>query len=129
MRKFSRRSLNNLKGVHPELVAVVVAALQKSEVDFTVVEGLRTYERQVQLKNEGFSKTLRSYHLEQPDGFGHAVDLYPYYGGSVQINADEEKWIMISKAMKECADELGVGITWGGDWKTIVDKPHYQIEF
>lgn len=56
MRKFSKRSLNNLEGVHPKLRAVVEAALQRSEVDFTVVEGLRTYERQVQLKKDGFQR-------------------------------------------------------------------------
>lgn len=129
MRKFSKRSLNNLEGVHPKLRAVVEAALQRSEVDFTVVEGLRTYERQVQLKKDGFSKTLKSYHLKQSDGHGHAVDLYPYYNGSVQVEPDKEKWLMINKAMMECAEELGVNLTWGGNWKTIVDQPHYQIEF
>jgi hypothetical protein len=30
--------------------------------------------------------------------------------------------------MKKAALELGVRITWGGDFKTFVDLPHYQIE-
>jgi hypothetical protein len=29
--------------------------------------------------------------------------------------------------MMQAAKELGVKITWGGDWK-FVDKPHFQIE-
>ncbi len=31
-------------------------------------------------------------------------------------------------AMLKAAAELGVKITWGGTWKTLVDMPHYQIE-
>jgi peptidoglycan L-alanyl-D-glutamate endopeptidase CwlK len=30
--------------------------------------------------------------------------------------------------MKQAAKELDVKLTWGGDWKSFVDMPHYQIE-
>ena len=46
----------------------------------------------------------------------------------VQVNAPHNQWAKIAKAMKAAANELGITITWGGDWKSFVDTPHYQIE-
>jgi len=43
------RSLSRLQGVHPDLVRVVKKAAAMSDLDFTVLEGLRTVERQKQL--------------------------------------------------------------------------------
>lgn len=125
---FSKRSLRNLEGVHPQLVAVIRRALELSPVDFTVIEGVRTLETQRKYFKNGASRTMKSRHLLQPDGYGHAADIYPYYDGSVQVNAPFAKFEEISNAMKEAAQELGVNITWGGDWKSFVDSPHYQIE-
>ena len=50
---FSERSLNNLKGVHPKLVAVVKRALEITPIDFTVLEGVRSQERQNELWAQG----------------------------------------------------------------------------
>ncbi len=121
--KLSERSLKNLEGVHPNLVLVVNHALALSATDFTVVEGLRTIARQKQLVAEGASRTMASKHID-----GLAVDLYPYYNGKVQVGAPVAKWKEISTAMKAAAAELGFKITWGGDWKTFIDMPHYQLE-
>ena len=54
---FSQRSLDNLKGVHPDLVRVVKAALPISPVDFGIIEGIRTLERQKELYAEGKSRS------------------------------------------------------------------------
>ena len=128
MYKLSKRSLNNLKGVHPDLVKTVKRALEISDVDFTVVEGLRTLKKQKEYYNKGASKTMKSKHLIQSDGFGHAVDLYPYYDGSVQVDADYTYFKKIADSMKIAAAEFEVNITWGGDWKTFVDCPHFQLD-
>ena len=66
----SARSLQRLEGVHPRLVDVVELAIQRTAVDFTVVEGLRTAERQRELVAKGASQTQNSLHLVQPDGYG-----------------------------------------------------------
>ena len=124
---FGKRSLNNLVDVNEDLVKVVHRALELSEIDFTVVEGIRTKERQVELVKQGKSKTMNSYHIPNNNG-GRAVDLYPFYSGKVQVNAPYNQWAKIAKAMKTAANELGITITWGGDWKSFVDTPHYQIE-
>lgn len=121
--KFSARSAKNLAGVDERLAAIVRQAFKMSTVDFTVVEGLRTLERQKELVKQGASKTLKSKHLE-----GKAVDIYPFYYGQVQVNAPPEKFREIAKAMKRAAREAGCKLTWGGDWKTLVDMPHYQLD-
>ncbi|QGH73244.1 MAG: D-alanyl-D-alanine carboxypeptidase [Podoviridae sp. ctKoA10] len=114
-----KRSTDNLVGVHPDLVRVVKRALELSEVDFTVIEGLRTKERQAELLKQGFTKTMNSRHI-----IGQAVDIVPL---PVDWN-NKARFGLVAVAMKKAADELGVKITWGGDFKTFVDLPHYQIE-
>lgn len=47
--KFSSRSEKNLQGVNPDLVKVTRRALEISEVDFGITEGLRSRYRQKQL--------------------------------------------------------------------------------
>lgn len=115
-----RRSRRNLKGVHPDLVAVVERAIELTPVDFTVTEGLRSDSRQAELVAAGASRTMRSRHLT-----GHAVDLAAWVGGTVAW--DWPLYHQIAKAMKQAARELGVALEWGGDWKSFQDGPHFQL--
>ena len=117
---FSKRSLRNLVGVHPDLVKVVERALQLTEVDFVVVEGIRTAEKQRHYVETGASKTMNSRHLT-----GHAVDLIAWVGRTV--NWDLVNYEKIAAAMKEAGRELGIPVEWGGDWKTFKDGPHFQL--
>lgn len=118
--KLGLRSLNNLRGVHPDLVKVVKRAIELSEVDFTVIEGLRSQARQKELFAKGATTTLRSRHLT-----GHAVDIVPYVGGSIRW--DWPLFTPIEKAMKQAAAELGIPLEWGGDWVSFKDGPHWQL--
>lgn len=118
--KLSKRSLDNLKGIHPDLVAVVHRALEISPIDFAVIEGLRSVERQKQLVAAGASRTMRSRHLT-----GHAVDLAAWVGG---IRYDWPLYDALGLAMKTAAKELGVSIVWGGDWVTFRDGPHFELD-
>lgn len=61
--KFSSRSEKNLQGVNPDLVKVTRRALEISEVDFGITEGLRSRYRQKQLVATGKSQTMNSRHL------------------------------------------------------------------
>jgi peptidoglycan L-alanyl-D-glutamate endopeptidase CwlK len=114
------RSLARLEGVHPDLVRVVKKAAAMSPLDFTVLEGLRTLERQKQLSQIGATKTLRSRHLT-----GHAVDLAPMVGGTVRW--DWPLYHRLAKIIKEAAVAENVPIEWGGNWKTFKDGPHWQL--
>lgn len=117
---FSQKSLDRLKGVHPDLVRVIKRALSLSTVDFTVLEGLRTPERQKQLLAQGATKTLKSRHLT-----GHAVDIAPLDDKGVSW-----AWPLYNKLapfVKEAARLENVPIEWGGDWRSFKDGPHWQL--
>ena len=121
MYTLSTRSLDRLNGVHPDLVSVVKLAIHLSEIDFVVLEGVRTKERQAQLLKAGASFTLKSRHLT-----GHAVDL----GALVnkEVRWDWPLYHKIAKAMKQAAIDLDVPIVWGGDWRTFKDGPHFELK-
>lgn len=125
--KTSTRSRNNLREVHPDLIAVTLLALYHfTDIDFAVTEGRRTVERQRELIAAGKSQTMSSKHLIQSDGFAHAVDLAPWVNGTIPWD-DWAAFERVAKAMKAAAGMLGVEITWGGDWTTLKDGPHFQL--
>lgn len=107
--KLSNRSLSNLEGVREDLVEVVKFAITVTKVDFGVIEGLRTVERQRELVASGASKTMNSKHIK-----GHAVDLMAYVGSraSWELNLYDD----IADAMRLGAMEVGVPLRWGGAW-------------
>jgi len=116
--KLGTRSLQSLSGVHPDMVAVVKRAIEITEVDFTVIEGIRNINRQRELLKAGKSTTLNSRHIT-----GHAVDMVPW---PVDWN-DLERFETMAVAMKTAAEELEIPIVWGGDWKSFYDAPHFEL--
>ena len=121
MYKLGPRSQTRLKGVHPDLVKVVERAIEITTVDFTVLEGVRTPERQKVLFEAEASTTLNSRHIT-----GHAVDLGAWVDN--QVDWSWPLYHKISAAMKEAAKELNVAIVWGGDWRTFKDGPHFELD-
>jgi len=107
---FSRRSLDNLKGVHKDLQALAHRALELSPVDFTIIDGVRTREEQRELVNSGASQTMNSRHLT-----GHAIDVAPYVDGA--ISWDWEDYYPMADAFIQAAKELAIKIRWGGNWQ------------
>lgn len=121
--KLNASSVAKLKGVHPDLVRVVLrcaADWKDAGTGFIVTCGIRTLEEQKILKAKGASKTLRSRHLT-----GHAVDLACTIGNKVRW--DWPLYDRMAKAMKAAAKAEKVPVEWGGDWKTFKDGPHYQL--
>ena len=128
-----KTSLARLKGVDEQLVNIVKRAIEISEVDFTVMEGVRTLERQRELYAQGRTApgkivtwTMKSRHIE-----GKAVDLVPY---PLDWN-DLEKFNKIKDAMFQAAREQDVNLRWGADWdgdgkyreKGEYDSPHFDL--
>lgn len=99
----------NMRGVHPDLVRVVERAITLTKVDFAVIEGVRSRERQEQLFKSGASKTLDSLHLT-----GRAVDLAAWVGG--RHSWDWPLYYDIAEAMRDAAIAEGVVLVWGGVW-------------
>lgn len=138
---FGARSLNNLKGVHPKMVAVVTRALaicsETGGPDFAVIEGVRTPARQKTLYAQGRTTpgqkvtwTLTSNHfIDRKTGFGHAVDLFP--GTWTDLKAFDK----MAMAMFQASKELKTPIRWGADWdqdgtfreRGESDSPHFEL--
>ncbi len=128
-----------MRGVHPKLVAVVLRALELSEVDFKVIEGVRSVERQKALYAQGRTApgkvvtwTLNSNHFVNPKtGYGHAVDILP----APYDWKDMKQFDLVADAMMLAAKELNVKIRHGADWdmdgirreKGETDAPHFEL--
>src|SRR5262245_40669298 len=113
-------SKTKLAGVHPDLRKVVYRAAETTTLDFTVIEGRRTLERQRELLAKGATTTLQSRHLT-----GHAVDLAPVVTGEVRW--DWPLFYQLAPIVKRAAIDVGVSLEWGGDWRKFKDGPHFQL--
>jgi peptidoglycan L-alanyl-D-glutamate endopeptidase CwlK len=118
-------------------------ALHISDVDFAVVEGLRTPERQQQLYAQGRTApgkivtwTMASKHLKQADGWGHAVDLLPINPATGKLDWNYANgFAELGDAMASAADYLDIEIRWGADWdqdgieheRGENDSPHFEL--
>ena len=109
MYQLSNRSLEKLEGVDERLVNVVKRAIELTDIDFGVIQGLRTVEEQEELVAKGASQTMKSKHLE-----GLAVDLMAYVNGKGcwELNVYDN----IAEAVQQAATEQGVAVRWGAAW-------------
>jgi peptidoglycan L-alanyl-D-glutamate endopeptidase CwlK len=125
-------SEERLAHVHPELAAKVRAAaeaLAKHGTFFRVAQGLRTYEEQNRLYQQGRNGNPGHIVTNAPGGysnhnFGCAVDCFPFLAGSsgeLNWNAGTAQFQAMVAALK------AQGLAWGGDWKSIHDAPHFQL--
>jgi peptidoglycan L-alanyl-D-glutamate endopeptidase CwlK len=118
--KLGSKSLHELDGVHPDLVAVTKRAIELTVQDFAVHDGIRTLDEQKKLVASGASQTLDSRHIT-----GHAVDLVPVINGKLRWEWDPI--YKIADAVRLAARELGIPIRWGGAWDisltTSTDSP------
>lgn len=116
-----------LRGVHPDLVALLERAIQLTPVDFAVYEGLRTYTRQAALVRAGASWTMDSRHIS-----GHAVDLVPWVDfdsdGDSELRWDWSLAYPIAQAMRQASLEMHTPLTWGGVWDTPLAHLNGPVE-
>ena len=127
--KLSQRSLNSLKGVHPDLVRVIAETQVIPGCRLEIVEGLRDMATQEKYLKTGASKTLNSRHLT-----GHAADFAMYRdidgdGDLDFLKKVDPEYRAQAKLFKETAKRLGVDLEWGGDWSSIVDGMHLQLSW
>jgi peptidoglycan L-alanyl-D-glutamate endopeptidase CwlK len=119
---FGKRSEAALATCHPDLVAVARRALQLTTIDFGVTEGHRGEKAQEAAFAAGRSKLHfdKSKHNRMPS---EALDVVPW-----PVNwSDARLFREIALAFKAAARELGIAIKWGGDFKTFVDPPHFEL--
>ena len=120
------RDNTRMAGLHPDLIAIVRHAAGTAGINFMVIEGLRTIEKQREYFAAGKSKTMRSRHLT-----GHAIDIAPLIDldndGDLDLSWRASDFEPLALAMKSAARYLGLPIEWGGDWKSFHDAPHFQL--
>jgi|TARA_R110002126_G_scaffold78530_2_gene195460 hypothetical protein len=116
--KLSGRSLERLVGVDMFLSSVMKTAIDMTEIDFGVGEGVRSKERQISLVAAGKSQTLNSKHLE-----GKAVDLLAYKGS--WLSWEHEDFDKIADAIRQAAIQHEVPVRWGGAW-TVSDIRQWE---
>jgi peptidoglycan L-alanyl-D-glutamate endopeptidase CwlK len=120
-------SLPRLKGLHPKVIQpftdFVNACEAKLNIKLRVTEAMRSIVYQNALYAQGRTtpgnivtkaKGGSSYH-----NYGLAIDLAVLENGAMNWNYDMSKLVPFMSA----------GMEWGGNWKTIIDKPHFQIPF
>ena len=113
-------SRKRLSTVVPELQKVMeqsIAIAEERGMTVQITEGVRTMAQQREYVAQGKSKTMNSYHLS-----GKAVDVYVNNGWNFD---DYRKFADI---VKKVAAEFEHAVTWGGDWKTLRDGPHFQLQ-
>ena len=123
---FNEKSLKEIQGVHPDLLSVVNRARELSPVAFEVVPdngGLRDLAEQKRLTKAGKSRANLGRHT-----IGHAIDLVPTDSRGRPNFRDLRGFDVIRNAMEAAATELGVPIQWGGKWKKLVDKLHFELD-
>lgn len=122
-----------LVGVHPDLVRVIERAARECPIPLRVLDGVRTIEDQKRHVASGASQTMKSKHLPQADGYGHAVDIAPYFDldGDGEVSSPElfswQLYHRIAPYIKAAAKAEGVRLVWGGDWKSFKDGPHWEL--
>ena len=128
MYSFSVKSLNLLNNpkLNPSLRTLFMEAIKDAPLDFTIIETVRTKEKQLEYVTKGASKTMRSRHIPETNssGFCEAVDAAPY---PIDWN-DKERFKKLAAHILKKANQLNIPITWGGNFKTLVDMPHYELK-
>jgi peptidoglycan L-alanyl-D-glutamate endopeptidase CwlK len=120
---WSKRSLENLEGIHLDLRKVCDLALKLSPVDFTIIDGLRTIEEERGFVAAGTSQTMNSRHLT-----GHAIDFAPWVDGKLRTDdGSVEHFAVVAGAFKDAALKFDIPIIWGGNWKTLKDYGHIEL--
>ena len=127
MPSFGHRSEENLKTIHLHLQLLLREAIKL--MDFTVIEGHRSPERQAQLLTEKKTKVERSKHNESPS---LAVDIAPW-----PIDwEDTKRFYYLAGIIRTLASEHGIPTRWGGDWDSdsdfadnvFNDLPHFELK-
>lgn len=125
MPSFSKRSKDNLATCHENLQLIAEDAIKI--IDFTVIEGHRGKQAQNVAVARGTSKTPwpKSKHNKLPS---HAFDFIPFPFDGNWGKANHPKFKAVGKVLLECAAKRGIKASYGGDWKSFKDYPHFQLD-
>lgn len=123
-----KKSENTLVGLHPKARPFFKNFIEDAEsaLDITlrITYGMRTFEEQQAIYNQGrvtpgpivsYARPGWSFH-----NYGLAIDVCELKEGRLNWNFEYAK-------LKPFADKYL--LRWGGSFKKIIDKPHYELSF
>ena len=114
-----------IEDLHPKLQVLCnqhIAACKVRGVIIQVTNTFRDAEYQAYLYSLGRTKPgnkVTNMQLIGPHGFGLAYDIVPVVNDKA-VWDHNKLWVIAGEEGKK------LGLTWGGDWKSIVDKPHFE---
>ncbi|MCK9372612.1 MAG: M15 family metallopeptidase [Sulfuricurvum sp.] len=120
------RSEKSIVTLLPEVQPLARALVHKaafSGIQIKILSGLRTYAEQEELYARGRTKpgnkvtNARGGHSNH--NFAIAFDIGVFEGN--KYLADSAKYKAVG------ALGMDIGLEWGGNWKTIMDQPHFQL--
>jgi peptidoglycan LD-endopeptidase CwlK len=120
------RSEKYIATLLPEVRPIARSLVQKaaqSGINIKVISGLRTYAEQEALYAQGRTKpgakvtNVRGGYSNH--NFGIAFDIGVFEGS--KYLADSVKYKAVG------ALGMDLGLEWGGNWKSLVDQPHFQL--
>jgi len=129
-----KTSKKRLSTCHKTWRKVINLAIQTSPLDFGVVCGGRGKQAQetAYLSGKSLAKWGESDHNFRLGNklCSLAIDLGPYCHVSRDyVWNDEHAWKVLADHIISCGKRFGHKIEWGGNWKTIIDKPHFVLRF
>lgn len=135
--KFDPRSERNIATLLPKMQIATrkLLALARdhfSQAEVQILSGTRTYAEQDMLFAKR-PKVTNARGGQSNHNFGIAVDVGifvygKYYTGATRLQ--EKAYEDLAKLIKPALGFSGGKerlLDWGGDWKSIVDKPHYEL--
>ena len=122
----SKTGQNKLEQAHLSLQEIVLELLHYKDITITCT--VRTKEEQEEAFRKGNSKARygQSAHNFNPS---RAIDIVPYpipMKGN-QWDNNSKEWDDVAELFLTIAKDKGIDITWGGNFKSIVDKPHFEL--
>lgn len=125
-------SIERIKALHPkvaeEALAAYMEAVKATPVGIHpfITQGMRSFEESDELYQQGRTKPGQIV-TNAPAGssfhnYGLAIDFVIQENGHSRWNVNEN-WMIVVNIFKKH------GWEWGGDWKTIIDRPHLQKTF
>lgn len=134
--KVSQRNEKAIARLHPQVRALIRKFINdvytKHQVQLVIVQDYRTYAQQDALYAKG--RTASGNIVTNAKGgqsnhnFALAVDVFPLWeDGKLHMDAKSDTTNI--KILKKIAPVgKSIGLEWGGDWKSIVDNPHFQLK-
>lgn len=122
--KWGKASKDRLATCDKRLQDLADMMLSRSPFDLSVICGFRTEQEQNEAFEKGKSRAKfgQSKHNTFPS---KAIDICPY---PIVWDSTDPRWQEMALNAMWCAGRLGMDLVWGGTFKSISDKPHFELK-